>query len=95
MKSSIHSIGDSLKNILKGYHFEDEYYQNYILKNWDSIVPETIVKICKPVQIDQGVLYLNVASDAWKKELLNRKQHLIAIINNRIEKSFITDLAIK
>ncbi|HGY54344.1 MAG TPA: DUF721 domain-containing protein [Caldithrix abyssi] len=89
MKKSASRIDSVLQNILKQYQLEQKYENTYIIQFWQKIVPENINKICKPIDLKEGILTVKANTEAWKKEIKNNSKTLIKLINDKMGKNSI------
>jgi len=94
MKRRASSISTVLQNILKQYELEQQYNINYVIQFWTEIVPTNISKICHPIEIANGTLNLKANTEAWRKEILDNKDTLIKMINEKTEKAVIKDIKV-
>jgi len=94
MKKKASSVGSVLQTILKEYNLEQKYDNAYVIQFWEKLVPENIYKICTPVKIDNGELVIKAGTEAWKKELRNNSKILMQMINEKTNKTIITDLKV-
>lgn len=61
---------------------------------WKESVGETIAKFSKPVVIKRGKLFVNVENAIWRYELSIKKQEIIRIFNENLEKLYKESLKI-
>jgi len=59
---------------------------------WKDSVGEPISKFSKPVVIKRGKLFVNVENAIWRYELSIKKQEIIRIFNENLEKSYAESL---
>lgn len=92
MNKHLSSVPDQLRNLLKEYNLEKNYLEYEIKNNWSNIVPAQIAKIATPEKVEQGVVYIRVASELWKKEIRPRQKELLQIINTALSESNLKEI---
>ena len=81
MKQNFRPIDDALKSIIDKYHLEESYYENIIIKDWNKIINKKLVDIILPKKLEKQVLILKVISEAWEKELSEKKYQNLHYLN--------------
>ncbi len=88
----LNSVPDKLRILLKEFNLEKNYIEYELKNNWSTIVPVQISKIATPEKVDQGIVYLRVNSDLWRKEIHSRQKELLQMINDSINNSHIKEI---
>ncbi len=63
-----------------------------VLTSWEAIVGEQIAKVARPERVDNGILYVAVASAPWRQELSMRKAEIIGKIRVAVGKDVVRDI---
>ena len=84
MREEPQKIGPILEGILaeKGYLTVCKEYA--LLQKWDRIVDEKFAAVSKCEKVENGVLYVKVASAPWRQEAAYYKHNIL----ERIQKEF-------
>lgn len=62
------------------------------ITSWEEIVGEQIARVTKAQRIDNGVLYVSVATAPWRAELTMRKREILERINAAVAKGVVKDI---
>jgi predicted nucleic acid-binding Zn ribbon protein len=62
------------------------------ITSWETIVGEQIARVSKAQRIDNGVLYVEVASAPWRAELSMRRREITEKINAAAGKRIVHDI---
>ena len=79
------NISSILGSILNNYGLKKPIERERIIDNWDDIVGNALSKQCKPVKIENDVLFLEVKNNVWKNELLLRHIELLDLIKSKFD----------
>ena len=71
------TVGDILANILRSSAFGRRLREREILALWPSVVGPDIAERTRAVNIDHGVLYVEVDHSAWMQELHFMEKELL------------------
>lgn len=66
--------------------------QYSVLTAWEEIVGEQIAKVTTAQRVENGVLYVSVATAPWRAELTMRKREIMQKIHSAVEKNVIKDI---
>ena len=92
MNKHLSSVPDQLRTLLKEFNLEKNYIEYEIKNNWSTIVPAQIAKIATPEKVEQGIVYLRVTSELWKKEIRPRQKELLQMINDSLNHSNLKEI---
>ena len=63
-----------------------------VINTWESIVGEQIAKVTTVQRIDNGVLYVGVATAPWRAELSMKRREIIEKINSAVGRNIIKEI---
>ena len=63
-----------------------------VVTSWETLVGEQIAKVAKPQRVENGVLFVSVASAPWRAELTIRRREIIERINTGLGKKVVQDI---
>jgi len=86
------NVGSILDSILleRGYYAICKEYE--IMAKWDAIVGPRLAKVTECSNIDEGILYVKVASAPWRQELIYLKGQLFSRIQKETGCTTIKDI---
>jgi hypothetical protein len=92
MRETPQKIGPILEDVLaeKGYLTICKEYS--LVQKWDRIVDEKFAAVSKCEKVENGVLYVKVASAPWRQEAAYYKQNIISRIHNEFGCPTIKDI---
>ncbi len=87
--------GEILQELLKqkGWPFKDPC--GTIFSSWRSVVGEPAAEHSRPVEIEDGVLFVDVAHPGWKQILLLDKQRLLQRVRAAAPEANIRDIRLR
>ncbi len=94
MKRGFSPLKESLGKLLKEYQLEHPFSEYEVNHNWNTCVPKQIAMVTTPEKIENGVLFIRVTNELWKKEINIRKKELMTMINNALTTEKIKELRI-
>ncbi|MDR0331258.1 MAG: DUF721 domain-containing protein [Chitinispirillales bacterium] len=74
------SIGDVLGPFLKDKGYDTVCKEWEVVANWDQIVSGRIAEVTECERVEDGALYVRVASAPWRQELSHLKEPIKAAI---------------
>ncbi len=86
------AVGDLLKAVLKKSGLEKKIREYDSLTQWPAIVGEKIAEQTAPVEIRNGVLFVQVKNAAWRTELAFFKDDIIQKINTHAGKRIVRSI---
>lgn len=63
-----------------------------VITNWDEVVGEQIARVARPQRIENGVLYVSVASAPWRAELTLKRTEIIQKLNEAAGSAVVKDI---
>ena len=81
-----------LDQLLRNLGIERRVKEHMAMTLWPQAVGAKIAAVATPVRIRDGILFVRVASSAWRNELIFHKGTILAKLNNLIGKAVIEDI---
>ncbi len=94
MKRGFSPLKEHLGKLLKEYQLEHPFTEFELKQNWSVCVPKQIATVTTPEKVENGVLFIRVTNDLWKKEINIRKKELMKMINSALSSEKIKELRI-
>ena len=91
-QSSPEKIGTIVESVLSERGYLNICKELSVLRAWPSIVGEALRDIAECTRVDQGVLYVRVASAPWRQEIVFMKQQLLVKIHRETGCTTIKDI---
>jgi predicted nucleic acid-binding Zn ribbon protein len=63
-----------------------------VITAWDETVGEQIARVARPQRIENGVLYVSVASAPWRAELTMKRPEIIRKLNEAAGEAVVKDI---
>lgn len=79
-------LKDEIELFLNELGLDTGLYSIKLNAIWKEAVGESISKFSKPVVIKRGKLYVSVENSVWRYELSMKKQEIVKVFNENIEK---------
>jgi len=93
-KKNYKDLPSVLQNLLKKYDLIDDITIQKIFNDWESLVGHKMSIQCKPVEIKNGELVIQVKNNIWKQELGQRQEELLNLLNGRIKSTLVKKIKI-
>lgn len=74
-------VGELLDEVLQESGVREQVARMGVLEAWDECVGEKIAEVTHPVEVDGGVLFVEVRSSAWLMELNMMKRRILERLN--------------
>lgn len=84
--------GDSVADLLKAFHWEDQLAETDLFNNWPNVVGETNALNSKPENLTNGLLTVRCKSTAWATQLRLMQNDILSRINAAFPQLEITSL---
>lgn len=85
-------ISRGLAQLVHQLGLEQRLKQQRVIDQWPQLVGEKIGRISRPERLQDGVLYVRVASMIWRTELLFQKQTILANISSAMGEGLVKDI---
>ena len=63
-----------------------------VINMWESIVGDQIAKVTTVQRIDNGVLFINVATAPWRAELTMKRTEIMEKINHAVGRHIVKEI---
>ena len=88
-----------IKNIIESFveqdSISDGIFNIKIQKAWENAVEKKILDYTKEIYVKGDILYIKVSNPILKQEILYRRQKVINLINEELEKDLIKKIVLK
>ena len=91
-KSNPKHISNSIKSVFHQLGLGIKLREYEILDAWPRIVGKQIAKVTNAERINDGKLFIHVASSTWRSELVFLKKELIRKINQAMNQEIVKDI---
>ncbi len=85
-------IGEALGKLTKSLGIEKAVDEYAVVASWAAIVGERIAGIATAQRIENGVLFVTVATAPWRTELAMQRQQIIRKINEEAGKQIVKEI---
>ena len=92
VKKSPVLIKTALEKLLKNLGAYQVFLEQKVISNWNKIAGSEMSKLCLPLKIENGILWLSVKNPSWRNELLFIKDKLISRANEFIGRSVLKNI---
>ncbi|MEW6510398.1 MAG: DUF721 domain-containing protein [Bacteroidota bacterium] len=76
-------IGTALEGFVNDLGLKGALVQYGVITSWADVVGEQIARVTVAERMERGVLYVSVASAAWRTELSMKRREIIEKVNRR------------
>lgn len=92
MTGDFKDMATILDKLIKSLGIEKKIHEMRAIELWPGVVGKRIASIARITKIENGVIFLNVANEVWRNELLFRKRQIIIELNKKLERDLIKDI---
>jgi predicted nucleic acid-binding Zn ribbon protein len=92
IKSSPEKIGAIVDSLLAERGYLAPCREWNALHKWPDIVGEKLASVTECARVENGVLYVRVASSPWRQEISYMKQHILDSIKKETPCTTIRDI---
>jgi predicted nucleic acid-binding Zn ribbon protein len=85
-------VGDALERLTKSLGIAKAVDEYTIVAAWPTIVGERIAGVTTAQKIENGILFVSVATAPWRMELSLQRQEIIRKINAETGKELVKDI---
>jgi predicted nucleic acid-binding Zn ribbon protein len=86
------TLGEVLRRLLNSWGVDGKVREQGAVCRWDQIVGDRIAAHTEAVRVEDGKVFVRIASSAWKTELIFMKADIIDRLNREVGKRVITDI---
>ena len=87
-------IGGIIQKTLVRLGLWDSVQEERLLTDWENLVGDKIARYTKPVNFQDGELWLIVEDPVWRTQIFNIKEALISMLNEKLGKRTIQRIRI-
>ena len=92
MHKKFKDISQVLNTVLANYNLETKVKKEQLFENWQNILGKDLADKCKPIKIEENILYLEAKNSVWRNELKLRERDLLNLVHKKIEKKIISKI---
>ena len=91
-RSSPVHIGVALEDLVRRLGITKTLSKYHVLTSWQFVVGEQVAKVTVPERIENGVLFVSVATASWRAELTMRRKEILERINKVAGKDSVKEI---
>ncbi len=91
-KKSPMRVDAALGQLVQGLGIEKTLTQFNAVTSWPEIVGEQIARVTEARRMDNGVLFVSVATAPWRAELTMRRIEIVEKINTALGKKVVREI---
>ena len=91
-KQQAQSIGDVIAEYLRESGLEKPLLERQVVASWNDLMGDTVARLTRSVEIQNGVLRVRLSSAALKAQLFECRHELIKKMNDSVGCEVVTDL---
>ncbi|MBT8386163.1 MAG: DUF721 domain-containing protein [Ignavibacteria bacterium] len=92
MDKNFKDINQILNKVLVNYNLEGKVKKEQLFENWQNMLGKDLSDKCKPVKIEETILFLKAKNSAWRNELKLREKDLLNLVHKKIDKKIISKI---
>lgn len=85
-------MGEALGQLTKSLGIERAVNEYAVVASWAEIVGERIAAVSSAQHIENGVLFVSVATAPWRHELAMQRQQIIRKINDEVGHEIVKEI---
>jgi len=86
------AIGSIIEAMLSERGYLNPCKEYDVVRRWPDLVGEKLAKVSECSRVENGVLYVRVASASWRQEISFIKYHILKTIKNETSCTSIRDV---
>ncbi len=91
-KSQPKALGAAIKDLARHLGLEKNLDEYQAITSWQEVVGEQIAKVTQAQRMENGVLFVSVATAPWRAELSMKRMEIIQKINAMLGKSVVKEI---
>ncbi len=91
-KSQPRAVGPAIQELAKHLGLEKNLEEYRAITSWQEVVGEQIAKVTQAQRMENGVLFVSVATAPWRAELSMRRLEILQRINAMLGKSVVKEI---
>ncbi len=85
-------LGDLIKEFSRQENVSDKLRAYQVVGEWENIVGDAIARNTEIVRVENGILYVKVATSAWRNELVFMKPSILKKIRENYPDSGVEEI---
>lgn len=85
-------VGAALGKLTKSLGIEKAVDEYALMAEWRGIVGEKIAAVSKPLRIDNGVMFVSVATAPWRAELSMQRHLIVKKLNQAAGREIVKEI---
>lgn len=77
---------------MKSLGIEKTLAEFTVITSWEEIVGEQIARVATPQRVENGILFVGVATAPWRLELSMRRREILDKINAALGQAAVQDI---
>ena len=91
-RGSPEPVGSAISSLASQLGISKTLRQYSVITSWKAVVGEQIAKVSKAEYVQNGILYVSVATAPWRAELTMRKKEILEKISVTINRGAVKDI---
>ncbi len=91
-KSQPKAVGAAIRDLAKHLGLEKNLEEYQAVTSWQEVVGEQIAKVTQAQRMENGVLYVSVATAPWRAELSMKRLEIMLKINTMLGKRVVKEI---
>lgn len=88
------SVAEAMERLLKSYQLEQVFKEQKVIRNWATIMGETIAKRTGKCFAKNQALYIEILSAPLKSEMAMSKSRILAHVNTFLAEPYFREIII-
>ncbi len=82
----------ALRELAESLGIRKTLRQYDVLTSWEAIVGEAVARVAQPVRLENGILFVHVASAPWRAELSMRRGEILGKIREHTGTTIVREI---
>jgi predicted nucleic acid-binding Zn ribbon protein len=91
-KKSPKELGIALRELTESLGISKTLRQYEVMTHWEAIVGEAVARVAQPVRLENGILFVHVASAPWRAELSMRRMEILGKIRKHTGTTIVREI---
>ena len=85
-------VGEAMQDLVGDLGMTATLRQYSVITSWHTLVGEQVAKVSEATRIENGILYVRVATAPWRAELTMRRMEIRDRINVTLGEAIVKDI---
>jgi len=94
-RSNIQSIGEVIREYLKGTGFEKKLKEVDVVQSWEELLGKTIATYTNDIALKNKILYVKISSPVVKNELFMMREEIRRKLNEKAGEEMVSKIIFK